>query len=57
MANVNLQMIMLKDRLHAAGLPPLTSHDNTEIGESTAFSVEMAAPKPKLGLVGQTYII
>ena len=55
MADVNLRMVMLKDLLHAAGLPPLTSHDNTENGETNTFSVENQAQTPKLGLVGRTW--
>ena len=51
MSNVNLRMVMLKDCLHMAGLPPLTGHSNGD-KEQTHFRVFQTEQVPWLSLVG-----
>ena len=51
MSDVNLRMVMLKNCLHMAKLPPLTEHSSGEEVQ-THFPVTQTEQAPWLGLIG-----
>ena len=55
MCNVNLRIVMLKDCLHMAGLPPLTEHFGNDENEETHYRVFQTEQVPWLSLVGTRY--